>query len=329
MNPVSPLWEQLRILNSVYQNSAPVSPQKFQQPDKITTPLLPHQVALINAMYAHMTRMTNGVMIGSHILNGKIGVIADPPGTGKTLSVLSYISMIKESQPRPTNELEAASSRYFYSHIMQPIVQDVSYCNLVIVPHTLLNQWETEIKRHTGLVPYIVQSSRILKQAAASAAIRAADFVLTTSASYNHVAEFAAANSIRWNNIFIDEASSIYFNVNYPALDFHFLWFITSSWIPFLFKGNMPSATNLLHLCNDTAVASKIHGGLIEWLNAVREDSIQIQSTLASSAFLKNYIPYSHPSRSAIIVRTATQLNLQPPTNEIITCSSSNTISSL
>ena len=318
----SPLWEQLRILNTVYLNAVTPTPSATKTTNIIKTPLLPHQQTLQAAMYSHMTRMTNGCIIGDQIINGKLGIVADPPGTGKTLTILSYLASIKDTPPRPTNELQPSSSRYFYSHIMQPVICDVSYCNLVIVPPTLLGQWEAEIKKHTNLAPYIIQTCRILKQASAPAAICKADFVLATSSSYHHITEFAAAHSIRWNNIFIDEASSIYFTANTPPLDFQFLWLISSSWIPFLFKGNTPSATNLLHLCSDPAVSTKIHAGLIEWLTAVKDDNIQFQTSLASSAFLKNYIPFSHPSRSALIVRTATQTQLPPIQTRTIPCTS-------
>ena len=64
------------------------------------------------------------------------------------------------------------------------------------------------------------------------------NFVLTTNKCYKYVQEYAYQHGIKWNNIIIDEASSIYLNSSDPPLQFQFLWLVTNNWIPLIFKNS-------------------------------------------------------------------------------------------
>lgn len=288
----SPLFEQLDTLNIAYSNS--IRPKNIVC-SATTNKLYPHQEALVDAMLSHHQRMTTGFVWRGQIVSGKLGILADPPGTGKTLSVLTYLSKVLGAPVRPTNELVEHSNRFFYSHVAASPGQ----LNLVIVPHTIYDQWCDEIAAHTTLKPFKAETRRALRTAEA---MRTADFVLTTSSCYKHVAEFAAEAGIRWNQVFIDEASTIYFSANEIPLEFQFLWLISSTWTPFLFKNRLSAASSLLYIKDRI---TDLNADLAAWLSNAQDDGLQFQSTIASSAYFKNYLPYNHNARGLLVLRTA------------------------
>lgn len=322
----SPLFEQLDTLNVAYSNS--IRPKNVvcygsanatAKAAAIKTPLYPHQESLVEAMLAHQQRMTAGFVWRGQIVSGKLGILADPPGTGKTLSVLSYIGQILDAPLRPTNELVGHSNRFFYSHTTAATQGTAHHTNLIIVPHTLYDQWVDEIAKRTTLKPFKAETRRALRTATAAEAMRAADFVLTTAACYKHVAEFAAEANIRWNQVFIDEASTIYFSANEVPLEFQFLWLISSTWIPFLFKNRLSSASSLLYIKDRIP---DLNADLAAWLGNAQDDALQFQSNIAASAYFKNYLPYNHNARGLLVIRTADAAlpTLPPATVERVKC---------
>lgn len=296
---ISPLFEQLDILNSIYSNSINTV-NKSTVSEKIKTSLYKHQESLLNEMILYHQKMTNGYIWNNQIINGKIGILGDLPGSGKTLTILAYLASLNK-KPKPTNELVVNSTRYFFSHTLQPIT-DISYCNLIIVPHNLFWFWDSQIKTNTTLQPYLLETRRALSKPNASSSILASDFVLTTSKTYKSLVEYCREEGIQFNHIFIDQAETIYFSGNDYPLEFQFLWLITSTWIPFIFKNNLSLASNLIYIKDRIP---GINSELLTWLNNVKHDSIQYQSSIAASAFFKSYIPYSHIARGQLIIKNS------------------------
>jgi hypothetical protein len=299
---MSPLFEQLDILNTVYNNSIKPNAVSTDIPhNRIKTKLFPHQNALVHTMLAHRKRMLQGYVWKNQIISGKLGVLGDGPGLGKTLAVLAYIALLNK-EVLPTNELVHNSTRYFYSHSIDTRIRDISHCNLIIVPPTHFWQWQEEITKHTTLQPYYVETRRALNKPNTAELMIASDFILATSKTYKHVAEFAETLGIRWNNVFIDEASTIYISGSDHPLNFQFLWLISSTWLPFLFKTQLYAASNFIHIKDRL---SDINTELLTWLNNVKDDSIQYQMGLAASSFFKSYLPYNHNARSQIVLRNS------------------------
>jgi hypothetical protein len=298
---ISPLFEQLDILNSIYNNNITKVSNKSIKPTAIKTELYPHQEALLQEMIKYNNKMTTGYVWNRQILSGKIGIIGDTAGSGKTLTVLSYLASL-DKKPKPTNELVLNSSRYFFSHTMPHTISDISYCNLVIVPHNLFWLWESQIKKHTTMQPFLLETRRGLTKVNTAASIIASDFVLTTSKTYKYLCEFCKGCDIKFNHIFIDAAESIYFSGNDYPLEFQFLWLITTTWIPFIFKNNLSLASNLIYIKDRIP---DINSELLYWLNCVKEDSIQYQSNIAASAFFKSYFPYNHIGRGELVIKNS------------------------
>jgi hypothetical protein len=262
--------------------------------------------------------MTRGFAQNAHLINGKIGIIGDPPGTGKSLSVLTYIAKYTDAFPKITCELTTNSSRYFYSHELTEI-RDASYSNLIIVPHSLFSQWKNEIAHHTALKYVPIETKRILKMPDLPDIIVSSSFVLTTHSCYKYVSQYAQLHNIKWNNVFIDEASSIYINSADPPLRFQFLWLISNNWIPLIFK--TPSLIKNQLYCLKDRLA--IHPELETWL--LDHNTSHYDGILTSSAFFKDYLPHFHPFKGLTVLRTSLPLinssvNLVAPITTVLQC---------
>jgi len=291
------LFDKLSSLNNVYHQS--LLPQTHDvQFAAIKTRLYPHQASIVHAMYAHRDRLTRGFLSDNQAINGKLGIVADKPGTGKTLSVLAYLAGYSDSFPPLTCELTSQSTKFFYSHDMYH-VSDTNTTNLIIVPHALFSQWRNEITRHTNVKYYAVETRRQLRGEECARTMQESDVVLTTNKCYKHVQEFATEHNIQWNNIVIDEASSIYLSSSDPPLHFQFLWLITSNWMPLLFKNPTMSKNDLYHLHDRV----QLHPDCREWL--LDNEIVYYESHLVSSTFLKDYLPFYHKKKYYLVLRNS------------------------
>ena len=315
------LYEKLVVLNNVYNNTLIPSKELTQLPI-IKTQLFPHQITMVNGMHKHRDKMTHGFLLENQAINGKIGIIGDTSGTGKTLSILVYLAS-RCTTPKITCELTNNSSRYFFSHELYKLSNISS--NLIIVPHSLFNQWSQEIAKHTTMAYVPIETKRSLRDDSMVKNIMNSNFVLTTNKCYKFIQEYATKYNIEWNNIFIDEASSIYFNSSDPPLKFQFLWFITNNWIPLLFKNPSISKNNLYYLKNRI----DMHPDLEKWI--LEDTSIPYMGILTSYSFLKEYLPFYHENRGLIVLRNSydSKINLPPIINEIIQCQPNISLNSL
>lgn len=325
------LYEKLCVLNNIYNNSIgnKVNHNRvYVQSNVIKTELYNHQKALINAMHVHRDRMTRGFIYNNQAINGKLGIIGDEAGTGKTLSVLGYIASLVNTCPRITSELVDNSNKYFFSHELYE-VNDASSANLIVVPHYLFNQWKQEILMHTTMKYVAIETKRVLKGDDIADLIVSSQFVLTTSKCYKNLEEYVQGYGIKWNNIFIDEATSVYISPNVPRLRFQFLWLISNNWMPLLFKFPALVKKDLYSLSGNMAINNELKEWLIEPPATTMYDGV-----IASSAFLKEYLPYNHNARHFILLRnTKHALNASiviPGTNiSVLKCKPSATIQGL
>ena len=294
-------YDKLVILNNVYQNAIPESNIRIQSPH-IKTALYPHQSDMVLGMRAYRDKMIHGFVIGNRAINGKIGIIGDSYGSGKTLSALAYLATSHIAQvvkPTMTCELTPHSSTYFFSHDICTLSETST--NLIIVPSHLFNQWRYEIDTHTTLSYVPIETKKQLRGEQLTNTILRSSFVLTTNKTYKAVQEYASEHNIQWNNIIMDEASSIYMNSSDPPLQFQFLWLMTNNWLPLLFKHSLINKNTLLHLRNRV----NLHPELEEWLQRDSANSAIYEGTLVSSMFLKEYMPFFHPQRNVMILRNS------------------------
>lgn len=310
--PDNSLYEQLRLINSVYANSIPSLPPTPLhvniQNTHIRTQLLPHQQSMVNAMHAYEMKMTHGYIWNDQILHGKLGIIGDPAGSGKTLSVLSYIANCLHKDEAITGdhlrqgELDPASNRYFYSNHIEHITQDVSSAYLIVVSPTTYNQWKHEIATHTTLNVFAVDNRRVLRNRTTPTNISASKIILTTTKFYKYIIEYAEQNNIRWKYVFIDDASTIHLTGNEPEIHFDFMWLITNNWLGFLFKNIWITPTNLVYIHDRLTLDQDC----MKWLMHSTRQIGSISTQVPASNFFKQYIPYNHPARNILILRNRT-----------------------
>lgn len=317
-------YEKVLLLNTVYNNT--LLPTNIIQSPLIKTQLMSHQATMVHGMQLYKDKMVRGFLVGNRAINGKIGIIGDPSGSGKTLSILSYLASYANTFPRITSELTPYSSKYFFSHDINEL-SDASSTNLIIVPHHLFGQWRDEIEKHTIMEYTHIETKRMIKGDDLSKRMVTSHFVLTTNKCYKFVQAYANQHKIQWNNIFIDEASSIYLQSSDPVLNFQFLWLITNNWIPLLFKSPVINKSNLLFLRDKVA----LHSDLENWL--LDNITHHYQGELLSS-FLKEYLSFLHENRGYIVLRNLTntiQSSITVPDNinDIIQCRPHITLQSL
>jgi len=253
-----------------------------------TKPFL-HQISMIEEMRQFRKRMTEGFSHENEFITGKLGILADPPGSGKTLSVLGYIGLHEEVVPR-LGDLNTHSNRYFVSH-QAPLRQDGSSITVVIVPTHLLTQWQEEVERHTHLKVFTISNRRILRNHSTGHLLCRSDFILTTNRLWKDVYAYTQKEHILWKNLFIDEATSIYFSPMDGVPAFGFLWLITSNWLSLQFRN--------------------------QHLNVTDSDQRNwIYCTTESSAFYKQLVPWTHPLRYLLLLRNNPSMSYPYPSLE-------------
>jgi SNF2 family DNA or RNA helicase len=319
-------YDKLVLLNNVYINSL-AQGKTLPHASVIKTKLYKHQDTLVSGMHSYRERMTRGFLLGNEAINGKLGIIGDSAGTGKTLTILAYLASQYTSFPRITCELSNNSSKYFFSHELYQM-SDASSTNLIIVPHSLFGQWKQEIATHTTMNYVAIETKRAIKGSDLAHNIVNSSFVLTTNKCYKFVQEYANENGIQWNNIIIDEASSIYINSSDPELKFQFLWFVTNNWLPLILKNPSIIKSNFYYLRDRV----NLHPDFEKWL--LDDISTHYEGTLVSSAFFKNYLPFFHKNRSYIVLRNLdesinTSINLPDLSREILYCKPNISLNSL
>ncbi len=298
------LYDQLDILNTIFSNALQSNTlyNKINHPPLIKAKLYSHQETLIQGMQQYKEKMTRGFVWRNHVINGKLGIIGDPPGTGKTLSILSYIASLEKNNIVSVPELEECSNTYFYSFKnTNTYIRDISSCNLIIVPSTLIPQWKNELTTHTNMPHTIIDSKRIIRNNSTIESVKESRLIITTPNCYKSVQSFAKKYNIHWNEVFVDEASQIYISSNEEPLQFNFLWLITNSWIPLIFKNISLSPADLLHISDRI----RIHTELESWLKSIEHNTLQFPYSIASSSFFKQYLPYNHPARGLMVVKNS------------------------
>jgi hypothetical protein len=132
--------------------------EKCLQPDKIKIPLKPHQLSIINEM---SLLENSSIKTTKHNINSKIGILADNVGSGKTLSTLGVIahkSLLSRVEKMPESFDNMVSIQFNNSSTL-----DIN-TNIIVVPHTILSQWETTLKQQTTLKYIVLAKTKQLQK---------------------------------------------------------------------------------------------------------------------------------------------------------------------
>lgn len=159
-----------------------------------------------------------------------IGIIGDKVGSGKSIGILGLISL------KPTLEEYIFPNEYIVQEgwgIISFIKQSnkkIINSNIILVPHTIINQWEKYILKFTKLSYLKINTTKSCNISCEN--LEKATIVLVSNNFFpnfvNHLELLYDKKQFIFDRFIIDEADNIKFGVNISVKS-KFTWFITSS----------------------------------------------------------------------------------------------------
>lgn len=187
--------------------------------------LFPYQLSSIY----QMEQLEKGNYIYENItINTNIGILSNEIGSGKTLVILG---LCKRNKNIKRNNAKIYNLGYLQNSYM-PIHNFVAInnnpfndvhiynINLIIVPHSIVHQWENELQ-FTNLSYIIIKNFKDIPHEINTKL----DIILCSNSIYNHFIE--NFDNIVWNRIIIDEVTMI--TKLSKKLSYNFLWSITNN----------------------------------------------------------------------------------------------------
>jgi SNF2 family DNA or RNA helicase len=176
-----------------------------------------HQISMIHAM---KKMEASSIPLGDDMhVDTNVGVCGDDVGTGKSLSILGLISENKKIKQRTHYEV---TTNYFT--VYQSTRREPMKINVIVVPHSIVKQWERYIETQTYLSFYVV-TKKVHVKCVSDLQVKP-DVVLVSSSMYN---AFANCNMrVYFKRVVFDEADTIRIPACRP-MQAQFIWLLTSS----------------------------------------------------------------------------------------------------
>jgi hypothetical protein len=216
------------------------SPKFTEAINGLKIELKEHQKTLLQACLELEDTSQKNTHFNNFSYQSNVGIIGDTVGSGKSISALSLIVH------KPTLNNYRFPNEFLHYNQMGVIVYQDSYidnkiqlnANLIIVPHSIILQWERYIKTHTNLDYMKVNTTKsccikIDTLLSVQVILVSTNFLGELLESIKSILEF---KEFIFQRIFIDEADNIKITGGkIPLALFH--WFITSSVENLLFPG--------------------------------------------------------------------------------------------
>ena len=193
-------------------------------------PLKEHQKTLVYSLLELESSSIGLRNQGEIQYQSNLGIIGDQVGSGKSVSALALISI------RPKLEFYTFPNQFIHHNglgliVFEPNNKQVKIeTNLIVVPHSILVQWDKYIKEYTSLKHYKVNNT---KSSVFSQETLETNHVILVSNNflvpfYNQIKALYNTEKVVFERVFIDEADNIKITHGLePRGLFH--WFITSS----------------------------------------------------------------------------------------------------
>jgi hypothetical protein len=215
-------------------NNLTESNNKIINPSNISVKLFDHQ---LTSIYAMLKLEEDGLIQTEHYeIYVNISFLSDKVGAGKTFTILGLIS----------SKVLCTSRNKFLQSGSNISIRQIEYkkaikTNLIIVPHTIIRQWEeTFIK--SSIKTYVIKSFNdicdIKDQRYKSdddeednendIYIQDFDAIIVSSTMFEYFQNKFTYDPIKWSRIIIDEASTIQLPRN-MIYDYNFLWLISAT----------------------------------------------------------------------------------------------------
>lgn len=244
------LWA---FFEALYSQELTAESPRAVTPDWIRTPLLPHQQACFAAALNLEHAKTEGLEvapIAGEPAGGRLysshGILADTVGSGKSLIALSLV----RAPPPPSNYTEfslrssAGDGRDVgllrqRSQLVQTItgitLRQTSAC-LFIIPHPLINQWESYVESDTNLRARFIKKKSDACVDDLLTTLNDYDAIFVSSTMYSTLRVAHPIHTILWKRVFMDEADSIGLSTLNDEINALFYWFISASWMNLVFS---------------------------------------------------------------------------------------------
>jgi len=137
------------MIENLLKGNLDESSSRLEQPKDIMLELRPHQLTQLKSM-KNLEEFEDIVNSGL-----RIGIFADRVGSGKSITILSHISNnpIYISK-RQTNFMKGITS--YKGEGREYDDNKIIKSNLIVVPHTIIHQWEEYIRKYTKLNSYFI-----------------------------------------------------------------------------------------------------------------------------------------------------------------------------
>jgi hypothetical protein len=245
------LWS---FFEALYSQELTESAPKQATPSWLKTPLLVHQQSALAAALALEKGKHEGIVVGN-IAGDEIGgtlytnhgILGDAVGSGKSLIALA---LIKNDAPPACNieflsrgwnssregrDVGLLRTRSQLATAFGTVLRQVS-TSLIIVPHALMGQWESYIKKDTTLTAKYIKKRQDAVDEHFARDIETVDVIVVSATMWPVFKIAQQMRNILWKRIFIDEADSISITTNEDELYGCFYWFITASWMNLVFS---------------------------------------------------------------------------------------------
>jgi len=290
-----------------------------EQPAAVKATLRPHQLSLLAAAKNLESKASiRHVDLQSPQLLTRYGVLADRVGSGKSLVALSLVREPPVEHAQFTVREGGTARLIGLKHM--PAVQDFraewndlsgaaltkavfgsspkfhSGVSLFIVPHNVIQQWESYIDEQTTLRACIIKRSKDCDHDRAgffNDIFRSELVVVSCTMLRKFVLAMTAGgipfSSVVWSRVFVDEADTLAFTLRPTDVSARFMWFITGSWLNMLFPTGLYVHTvqalpnNVRALVGDGGI-----GGVISRYNVVAWSLADTREGQFASLILRN-----------------------------------------
>lgn len=224
-------------------------------PEWIRTPLLPHQQACFAAALQLEGAKTEGLEvspIAGEPAGGRLfsshGILADSVGSGKSLTALSLVrappppatytefSMRSHSAQGDGRDVGLLRQRSQLTQNITGIMLTPVHACLFLIPHPLINQWESYVKSDTTLRARFIKKKNDACAEDFMTTLNSYDAVFVSSTMFATLRVAHPIHTIMWKRVFIDEADSISLSTLNDEINGLFYWFISASWMNLVFS---------------------------------------------------------------------------------------------
>lgn len=186
-----------------------------RQPNDCRIALKPHQLSAIQAM----RNLERGVGLP---FKTRVGVYCDKVGAGKTHSILSHLCTHKDAPETPLSMPVAFGSMVSYE--LQEDDYEIIHTNVIVVPHSIILQWESASTMYNNLRSLIVYKKAHIPDCIERYVNY--DVIVVSSTFYKYIHMQCIGYKIQ--RLIFDEADTIAIT-KCEGIKSSFYWFVTSS----------------------------------------------------------------------------------------------------